>query len=126
MVASVGAILTTPVFMAVQHTRKAFRPLRLRAVLESVLNYSRCPVEDENELLALRRQKLESLQAKGARPFGAAFATSGTIAEVREKFAEGETLRAAGRMTAHRDMGKSHFIDLRDSTGRIQAYVQTK
>jgi lysyl-tRNA synthetase class 2 len=45
---------------------------------------------------------------------------------VREKFAEGATMRAAGRITAHRDMGKSHFLDLRDVTGRIQIYVQAK
>ncbi len=83
-------------------------------------------MEEENELIALRRQKLESLEALGAQPFGAAFATDGTIAEAREKFAEGVVLRVAGRMTAHRDMGKSHFIDLRDATGRMQAYVQTK
>ena len=59
-------------------------------------------------------------------PFGQSFETSGSIAEVREKFAEGATLRAAGRITAHRDMGKSHFLDLRDATGRIQIYVQAK
>ena len=29
-------------------------------------------------------------------------------------------------VTAHRDMGKSHFLDLRDATGRIQIYVQAK
>jgi len=45
---------------------------------------------------------------------------------VREKFKEGESLRVAGRITAHRDMGRSHFIDLRDVTGRIQVYLQAK
>ena len=83
-------------------------------------------MEDDNELIALRRQKLEQLEQRGARPFGAAFATDGTIAELREKFAEGTMLRAAGRITAHRDMGKSHFVDLRDASGRIQIYVQAK
>ncbi|MBA3386715.1 MAG: lysine--tRNA ligase [Chthoniobacterales bacterium] len=83
-------------------------------------------MDEENELLAQRRHKLEALQARGVSPFGAAFETAGTIAEVREKFVEGETLRAAGRITAHRDMGKSHFVDLRDSTGRIQIYLQAK
>lgn len=83
-------------------------------------------MEDENSLIAQRREKLEALQARGANPFGRAFETSGTIAEVREKFAEGTTLRAAGRITAHRDMGKSHFVDLRDSTGRIQVYIHAK
>src|SRR5881394_2850089 len=83
-------------------------------------------MEDENQLIALRREKMETLKKSGANPFGRAFETSGTIAEVREKFAEGATLRAAGRIMAHRDMGKSHFVDLRDSTGRIQVYIHAK
>src|SRR3954470_21643104 len=83
-------------------------------------------MEDENQLIALRREKIETLQKSGANPFGAAFETSGTIGEVRDKFAEGSTFRAAGRITAHRDMGKSHFVDLRDSTGRIQVYIHAK
>src|SRR5437879_4527778 len=83
-------------------------------------------MDEENELIALRRQKLEALQARGVAPFGRGFEVSGTIAEVREKFAEGATLRAAGRITAHRDMGKSHFLDLRDASGRMQIYVQAK
>jgi len=80
-------------------------------------------MEEENELIALRRKKLEALRAKGLEPFGSGFEVSGSIAEVREKFKEGEIVRAAGRITAHRDMGKSHFLDLRDATGRIQVYV---
>src|SRR5215211_5672066 len=81
---------------------------------------------EESELLALRGNKLEALQARGVSPFGAAYETAGTIAEVREKFEEGKTLRVAGRIMAHRDMGKSHFVDLRDATGRLQVYLQTK
>jgi lysyl-tRNA synthetase class 2 len=83
-------------------------------------------MDEENELIALRRKKLEALRAKSVEPFGAGFQVSGSIAEVREKFKEGETLRAAGRITAHRDMGKSHFLDLRDATGRIQIYIHAK
>ncbi|MEO8440806.1 MAG: lysine--tRNA ligase [Spartobacteria bacterium] len=83
-------------------------------------------MEEENELIALRRQKLEALRARGVAPFGQSFATSGSIGEVRDQFAEGANLRVAGRITAHRDMGKSHFLDLRDATGRIQIYVQAK
>ena len=45
---------------------------------------------------------------------------------MREKFKEGETLRAAGRITAHRDMGKSQFLDLADATGRIQIFIHAK
>lgn len=83
-------------------------------------------MEDENELIALRRKKLEALRAKGIEPFGTAFDVSGSIAEVREQFREGEICRVAGRITAHRDMGKSHFVDLRDVTGRIQIYIHAK
>ncbi len=83
-------------------------------------------MDEENELIALRRKKLDALRAKGVEPFGAGFEPSGSIGEVREKFREGELLRAAGRITAHRDMGKSHFLDLRDSSGRIQIYVHAK
>src|SRR5437773_435297 len=83
-------------------------------------------MDEENELITLRRKKLDALRAKGIEPFGGSFEVTGSIAEVREKFKEGETLRAAGRITAHRDMGKSHFLDLRDATGRIQIYVHAK
>jgi len=83
-------------------------------------------MEDENELVALRQKKLEALRAKGIEPFGTRFDVSGSIAEVREQFKEAETCRVAGRITAHRDMGKSHFLDLRDVTGRIQIYIHAK
>jgi lysyl-tRNA synthetase class 2 len=83
-------------------------------------------MDEENELIARRREKLSALDARGVNPFGAALQTDGSIAEVRAKFAEGAPLRCAGRITAHRDMGKSHFLDLRDATGRIQIYVQAK
>src|SRR5919109_1541699 len=84
-------------------------------------------MDEENELIALRRKKLEALRAEGVEPFGGAvFEPSGSVAEIREKFKEGETLWAAGRITAHRDMGKSHFVDLRDASGRIQVYFHEK
>ena len=83
-------------------------------------------MDEENELIALRRKKLDALRAKGVDPFGGGFDVTGSIADVREKFKEGETFRIAGRITAHRDMGKSHFLDLRDATGRIQIYIHSK
>jgi lysyl-tRNA synthetase, class II len=82
--------------------------------------------DEDNELIALRRKKLEALRARGIEPFGNAFDTSGDIVEIRRKFKEGASVRAAGRITAHRDMGQSHFVDLRDATGRIQIYIHTK
>ncbi len=83
-------------------------------------------MEETSDLLALRRQKLEKLREKGVQPFGAAFPVTGTIAEIRERFIDGNTEKAAGRITAHRDMGKSHFLDLTDGSGRIQIFLHAK
>src|SRR2546421_2691732 len=82
--------------------------------------------QTESELLALRREKLAALEKLGVAPFGAAFETSDDIAHVRRKFSEGAIFRIAGRISAHRDMGKSHFVDLKDASGRMQIYLQAK
>ena len=80
----------------------------------------------QNELFAIRRAKLDALRALGVDPFGGRFDTSGSIAEIRTRFAEGNLERAAGRLTAHRDMGRSHFLDLNDGAARIQLFLSTK
>jgi len=82
--------------------------------------------ESQNELFATRRAKLDAIRELGVDPFGGRFETSGTVAEIRTRFAEGNHERAAGRLTAHRDMGRSHFLDLNDGTGRIQLFVSMK
>src|SRR3954467_15363094 len=83
-------------------------------------------MEEESDLIAQRRAKMEALRQLKVDPFGATFETSGSIGEVRGQFKEGEVFRIAGRITAHRDMGKSHFLDLRDASGRLQVYIQGK
>ncbi len=80
----------------------------------------------QNELLAVRRQKLEALRTAGIDPFGQAYETTGAPGQIRAGFAEGQKVRTAGRITAHRNMGKSHFIDLSDSSGRMQVYLNAK
>lgn len=81
---------------------------------------------EENELLAVRRQKLEQLLERKVDPFGGRFDVSGDVGEVRKNFAAGKRVRVAGRITAHRNMGKSQFLDLSDVTGRFQIYVNLK
>jgi len=83
-------------------------------------------MESISELLAVRRQKLEALSGAGEQPFGGRFDTDGSVADLREAFAEGKVLRAGGRITAHRDMGKSHFLDLSDFSGRMQIFLHAK
>jgi len=83
-------------------------------------------MEETTELLAVRRQKLDALHAAGIAPFGCRFDITAPPGEIRSAFVEGTRVRTAGRITAHRNMGKSHFLDLSDSTGRIQIYLQAR
>jgi lysyl-tRNA synthetase class 2 len=81
---------------------------------------------EENDLLAIRRQKLSHLLERQVSPFGGRFDVSGQIGKVRSSFVEGQILRIAGRITAHRNMGKSQFLDLSDISGHLQIYVNLK
>jgi lysyl-tRNA synthetase, class II len=78
------------------------------------------------ELMAIRAQKLEALRQAGVDGFGAAFAVDGPVGDVAAAFAEGKTVRFAGRVTAHRNMGKSQFLDLSDFSGKLQVYLSGK
>ncbi len=80
----------------------------------------------EDDLLAVRRQKLQQLIEQKVDPFGGRFDVSGTVGEVGKAFREGERVRVAGRITAHRNMGKSQFLDVSDVSGRLQVYVNLK
>ena len=81
-------------------------------------------MEDTNSLLEQRKAKLASLRAKGIDPFKNKFTPTETCQQARDHYIEGREVSVAGRITAHRDMGKSMFIDVRDQSGRIQVYAQ--
>jgi len=83
-------------------------------------------MSEPNSLTAVRLAKRAELAAAGLRPYGTAFPVTGDVGEVRASFAEGKKVSAAGRVTARRDMGKSHFLDISDHSGRVQVYVQDK
>ena len=93
--------------------------------------------QDENQLIAERRDKLSAMRARQAQGGPVAFpndfkpahhadalhtAHGGKTAEtlVEEK----HTVRIAGRMVLKRVMGKASFATLQDSTGRMQVYVK--
>lgn len=78
----------------------------------------------EVEFRTQRLAHLEDLKAAGHRPYGRAFERSNSLAGVRADFAEGRSVRIAGRLVAVRDMGKSIFAHVQDGTGRFQIYVQ--
>ena len=81
-------------------------------------------MDDTNSLIEQRKAKLAALRAKGIDPFKNKFTPGETCRQARDNYAEGREVAVAGRIAAHREMGKSMFIDVRDQSGRIQAYAQ--
>jgi lysyl-tRNA synthetase class 2 len=77
-----------------------------------------------DSLIEQRKAKLAALRAKGIDPFRNKFTPGETCQQAHENYAEGREVAVAGRITAQRHMGKSMFIDVRDQSGRIQAYAQ--
>ena len=82
---------------------------------------------EPSDLLAARRQKLESIRAAGIEPFPHEFPGVEPIAPMRAAHAGlqagDETTvshRVAGRLAARRGQGKMAFLDLVDRSGRIQ------
>src|ERR1051326_8691392 len=77
----------------------------------------------------LRRQKLEEFHRLGIDPYPAEeFKVNANAKEIKEFFPQDPTryqdVRLAGRIMSVRDMGKACFVNLQDSTGRIQVYVR--
>ncbi|MDD5729876.1 MAG: lysine--tRNA ligase [Candidatus Omnitrophica bacterium] len=77
-----------------------------------------------DEIIAQRRAKLEALKAKGIPVYPAQVPQHIAIGEALAGFEEGKKANLCGRVTAKRSHGKVIFMDLRDSTGRIQLYIK--
>ena len=81
---------------------------------------------DLNQLMKVRREKLEKLKQEGKNPFEITkyivTHNSKQIAENYEEL-EGKDVTIAGRMMAKRIMGKASFCHIQDSEGKIQSYV---
>ncbi len=79
---------------------------------------------DLNELIQQRKAKAQALEAKGVSLYPAQAAQYTSIGQVLADFKEGQKLIFCGRITAKRSHGKAAFLDLRDSTGKIQLYIK--
>src|SRR5436190_11828065 len=82
--------------------------------------------ESESALLAIRREKLAKLKDAGVNAYGGRFDVTHTLPDLRESFAESLAVRAAGRISARRDMGKTQFFDVSDLEGRFQCFLNAK
>ncbi|MBQ6153869.1 MAG: lysine--tRNA ligase [Ruminococcus sp.] len=83
-------------------------------------------LQNLNEILRLRREKLTLLQEMGKDPFVITkFDQTHHSLDIRENFEEleGKVVSVAGRMMFKRVMGKASFCNIQDLKGSIQAYV---
>ncbi|MGE5892825.1 MAG: lysine--tRNA ligase [bacterium] len=90
-------------------------------------------MEELNELIKQRIQKLEELRSMNIDPFGRPFDITHHAAEIVSRYShlskeslEQEKIQVtlAGRIITLRNFGKAAFAHIQDSTGRIQIYVR--
>ena len=89
-------------------------------------------IQDDNELIRLRREKLDTLRGRGTDPFGGRYPVTHWARDLAERLgnANDEELKGfgpvslAGRIVAIRHHGKTCFAHLMDQTGRIQLYAR--
>ena len=88
--------------------------------------------QDENKLIAQRRDKLAELRDQGI-AFPNDFRRNTVAGELHAEYGEktteeleelGVRVSVAGRMMSRRIMGKASFAHLQDMSGRIQLFVQ--
>jgi len=88
------------------------------------------PVTEEldlNEVMKIRREKLNALYESGKNPFvETKYDVTAYAKDIKDNFDafEGKTVSIAGRMMSRRIMGKASFADLADASGRIQFYIK--
>lgn len=79
--------------------------------------------QDLNEMLQIRREKLEKLKAEGKNPHAIVNYRNRSLSEdIKDNFEEfeGKIVRVAGRIMARRGHGNMSFMDVQDSLGQIQ------
>ena len=92
------------------------------------------PEQDENQLVALRREKLGQMREAGI-AFPNAFQRENYAQNLQDEYGNKEKpwfeenevrVSVAGRIMLKRVMGKASFITISDMSGRIQVYAQIK
>ncbi|TQE89454.1 lysine--tRNA ligase [Ureibacillus terrenus] len=90
-------------------------------------------IEELNDQLLVRRQKLENIRSKGIDPFGHRFERTHLSSEVFKQFGEltkeeleekNNEVVIAGRIMTKRGKGKAGFAHIQDVDGQIQIYVR--
>ena len=94
----------------------------------SVYLKSGVKMNQENQLIKIRREKFDKISAMGIDPFPPRSERTHRIIELnndKDKFVKSEEIVSlAGRINAHRRQGKIGFTNILDMSGRIQVFVR--
>ena len=91
------------------------------------------PMEEQSEIVKLRREKIQQLRKQGINPFINCFKVSETIGKL-SKYSDlsKEELEAknleyviAGRIMTRRKHGKTTFCNIKDRTGEVQVFIRS-
>ena len=97
---------------------------------ENKENAQQSQEQDLNEMLKVRREKMEAFREIGVAPFGHRYEVTDYAADIKknndglEGDEEGPEVNIAGRLMAIRGHGKASFCTLNDRTGNIQVYFK--
>jgi len=89
------------------------------------------PKAQTSEQILVRREKLETMRGQGE-AYRNTWRTDHSTADIHSRFGDvdaevlaelGHEVLVAGRMMAHRVMGKSSFLKIQDGSGQIQLFV---
>ena len=84
-------------------------------------------MEDESELLALRRARLDTWRENGHRSLWRGVSRHGNLPRRSWKIMPTSAPCASpGRLISKREMGKNVFAHIQDETGKLQVYAQVQ
>ena len=81
-------------------------------------------MDDTNQLIAQRRAKLDEMREAGIDPFRNKFTPSEFCGDAKANYVEDREVAVAGRLVSQRDMGKTIFAHIKDSSGSIQLFIR--
>ena len=81
-------------------------------------------MEDTNQLIEQRRANLAALAEAGIDPFANKFTLSETCGAAKANYEEERLVAVAGRLVSKREMGKTIFAHIKDTSGSIQLFIR--
>ena len=81
-------------------------------------------MDDTNQLIQQRNENLAALREAGIDPFANKFTPTESCGTAKKNYTEERVVAVAGRLISKREMGKTMFAHIRDTSGTIQLFIR--